>query len=891
MALESGSQLGPYKILSLAGTGGMGEVYRAHDTRLGRVVAVKILPPDVASNPVRVARFEREVRATAALAHPHICTLHDTGRDGACWYFVTEYVDGETLQSRLLRGRLGTDEALRYAIEIAEALDYAHRQRVTHRDIKPANIMLTPTGVKLLDFGLAVSQSAPVFEVEQGRSDTISLTAEGTFVGTVQYAAPEQLEGKAPDARTDLFAFGAVLYEMLTGRRAFAGETVASVIVAILSHDPPRVSALQPTVNPALDRLVSRLLERDPGDRWQTARDLLSELKWIQNERPAPPRAGSIASRSAAIQIALLTVAGLGVALLWNTRGTAPSIQQPSTRFEISAPDGTSFAPTLTSIALSPDGRHLAFLASAGGVRHLWVHDLEHDRTRQLDGTAGALAPFWSPDSGWIGFEVDGKLKRVQGVDGLSQTTISPGGSRFGAAWSRDGTIVFHGALGGPLFRVSSAGGTPEPVTRQDESRGELSHNWPSFLPDGRHFLFLSLNAKPPATQLWIGSLDSDQRTPLLEDVSNTVYVAPGFLLFTRQGALFAQRFDPSRRVLTGPATPLADQVVRSMFGVPNGMSVFSVSATGLLAYRAAQDEPLSWLDRSCRVVERLDPPGQYSDPDISPDGTRLAVAKVDPSMGTSDVWIFDLRRGTGTPLTTHKGSESEPVWSPDGKQLVYFSNQSGRFALMATAPDNSTAERLLLDGLMGVDDWSADDRFIAFVGITESTGGRVTLLPMRGDPLPWTTLPDAVPAGQTGSQLRFSPDRRWMAYQSNESGRWEVYVSTFPSGTGKTPVSAGGGVDARWRGDGQELFYIAPDGSLMSVGISGTTTVQASLPKRLCTSPVSGERGPGAGRAPYDVSPDGQRFVFTAASRTNAAAGPIVIQVNWPAKLREVGR
>jgi serine/threonine protein kinase/Tol biopolymer transport system component len=895
MVLMPGSRLGPYEVLSLAGSGGMGEVYRARDTRLDRVVAVKILPPGVAVDPVRLARFEREARTTASLAHPHICTLHDTGRDGDCWYFVTEYVDGETLQSRLIRGALPMEEALRYAIEIAEALDYAHRRHVLHRDMKPANIMLTPMGVKLLDFGLATSESPPVFQAEQARSDTLTLTAEGTFVGTLQYAAPEQLEGKPVDARTDLFAFGAVVYEMLTGRRAFAGDSAASVIAAILSSEPPPVATVRSGVAPALDRLVARLLAKDPEERWQTARDVLAELKWIQKERPEPRRAAMTRRLWAASTLGILVLAALAVMALWNSREEVRLANQRSVRFEIGPPPGTSFVPTLTNLSLSPDGRRLAFLASASPVgkepvgKELWIRDIESGRTHRLDGTDGALAPFWSPDSQWVAFEADGKLKKVNLAAGFPETVVSPGGSKFGGAWSVDGTLVFHGAFGGPLFRVASGGGAAVAATRMDESRGELSHNWPSFLPDGRHFVFLSVNSRAPATQLWLASLDSDHRVPLLEDVSNTVYVPPGYLLFTRQGALFAQPFDASRRVLAGEATPLAEQVVRSMFGVPNGMSTFSVSANGLLAYRAAKDVPLTWLDRSCRVVGELGPPGQYSHPAISPDGTRLAVAKLNPATGTPDVWMFDLPRGVGTPFTTDPGSESEPVWSPDGKQLAYFSNRRGHFELLAKASDSTTGEWQLRDRVIGVDDWSPDGRFIAYTSMEENTAGHLALMSTRGDPVQSTTLQQVPKVAMANGTLTFSPDGRWVAYNGRESGRWEIYMTAYPSGAGKWPVSTGGGIAPRWRRDGREFFYIARDGSLMAVRISDERTFQSSVPQRLCASPVSGEGGAGARRAPYDVSPDGQRFVFAAASPAGAASGPITIVVNWPARLSTI--
>jgi Tol biopolymer transport system component len=693
---------------------------------------------------------------------------------------------------------------------------------------------------------------------------------------------------------------------MLTGSRAFAGDSAASVITAVMSSEPPPVATVRAGVAPALERVVSRLLAKDPNERWQTARDVVAELKWIRDERPQTRGVVTARPLWLALTVTVLLVAmftALAVVVFWGRRDASPSPRQPIMRFEIDAPPGTTFVPTLTNMALSPDGQYLAFLASRGSETAsatrggaLWIRNLESGRTRQLEGTEDARAPFWSPDSRSVGFETidgtDGTLKKVTLAGGTPETIVNPGGSRFGAAWSVTGTIVFHGALGGGLFRVPSGGGTAVPVTRPDKSRGELSHNWPSFLPDGRHFLFLSVNSKPPALQLWLASIDSDRRTPLLTDVSNTVYVPPGYLLFARQAALFAQPFDVSKNVPIGDVTLLAEQVIRPVFGVPNGGSNVSSSSNGILAYRVPQNEPLQWLDRSCRVVAQLGAPAQYSTPRISPDGTRLAVAKLDISRGTSDLWVFDLQRQAGTSLTTDPGSESEPVWSPDGKRLAYFSNRLGSFELLEKAPDNTKGERSLLTGVMGVHDWSPDGRYIAYHGMDTNTSARPTLLPMRGDAVPWTTLPEASNEQLVNGSLTFSPDGRWIAYQGRESGRWEVYVTTYPSGAGKWLVSTAGGVEPRWRGDGRELIYIASDGSLTSVRISGETTFRSSSPERLCQSPLGGERGPGGGAGtPYDVSRDGQRFVFAYGTNPKALAGPITILGNWPAKLPQLAR
>jgi len=897
VVLTPGARLGPYRILSLVGSGGMGEVYQARDERLDRVVAVKLLPPTIAADSVRLARFEREARTTASLTHPHICTLHDTGRDGVCSYFVIEYVEGETLQNRLMRGALPVDEALRYAVQVVEALDYAHRRRVLHRDIKPANIMLTPIGVKLLDFGLAAIDMTPVLETHHAQSDTLSLTDDGHFLGTLKYAAPEQLEGRPVDTRADLFAFGAVLYEMLTGRRAFAGDNAAQVIAAILSSDPPSVSALQPAVTPALDRLVSRLLAKDPDDRWQTARDVLAELRWIQEGRTeVRPAHNAIASGGwGLLALALVVGFGAGAVWLWNRfSNVAPAEQATYYRFEVDPPPDTTFGSRMNSIAVSPDGRHLAFVtASASGRSTLWIHDFDSEQTRPLDGTDGAKAPFWSPDSRSVAFEADGALKKVDLLSGVSETIAKPAGSRYGAAWSTDGTIVFsnHDPRPRGLFRVSSGGGTPVPLTTLDKDAHEIAHNWPEFLPDGRHYLYLSINGKAPASQLWLGSLGSSQRIALLSDVSNAQFASPGYLLFTRHdagGALFAQPLDPSTGVLGARATVLVERLV---FNFLSGKAGFSVSQNGVLVYRATPDAPLGLTSRS-GDTSWIGQPGQYNDPAFSPDARTVAVAKVDPVSGASDIWLFDLVRNVQSPFTADPGWEGGPVWSPDGSELAYWSYHLGEHHLMVKRSDNSTSGRTLLTGAFSVYDWSPDGRFIAYQHDCCSHGSlpaspkplSAGLFAVQGDSIPWTTLAESPNA----SQLRFSPpDGHWIAYQADDSGRWEVYLSAFGSGEGKRPVSTSGGVDPRWGGDGRELFYIAPDRSMMAVRISADGAPQRSMPQRLFISPVSFDIV-GASR-PYDVSRDGRLFVFAPGARS--ASMPITVMVNWPAKLKTVHR
>jgi Tol biopolymer transport system component len=845
-----------------------------------------VLPSAFAADSVRLARFEREARTTAALAHPHICTIHDTGQDGTCSYYVSEYVEGETLQHRLVRGALPLQDALTIAEEILEALDYAHGRGVLHRDIKPSNIMLAATGVKLLDFGLADTRLSPVLAGAGAPRDTITLTAEGAFIGTVQYAAPEQLEGKPLDARTDLFGFGAVVYAMLAGERAFPGETPASVIAAILSRDPRPIGATRSDIAPSLERFVSRLLAKDPEDRWQTARDALAELCWI---RTASSESSVVVRKPRRRAVWISTAAAMGaVAVLaaradWTRRAGPSASRAVPVVFDLGVAPGISPFGNMTAVSVSPDGRHLAFLAGGSQSQSLWIHDFTSGKARLVVGTLGALAPFWSPDSRAVGFELGGRLQRIDLAGESPATIVTPGQSRFGASWNADGTILFNGGIKTSLLHATIDGGSPTLATRLDPNHGELQHNWPQFLPDGQHFLFLSVNDRSPATQLWIASLGGDQRTHLLDDVSGAEYVAPGYLLFGREGLLYAQRFDPSAEVLSGDPTIVTESVA---FNTNNGKSAFSAS-TGVLVYRSARIATIALLDRSGRRVAEIGEPGWYASPSISRDGTKVAVVKLNASM-EKEVWVFDLLTHDGTLIASGSDWKSDPVWSPDGQDLVFQSIHEGAYRVLRYSRGR-LAEELRIGIALGLDDWSPDGRFIAYNRVDSlrpNAPTSLTLFSMRGEPVPEQLLPQA----PTARQARFSPDGRWIAYQARESDRWDVYLSSFPSGQGipsgqgRSQVSTNGGVEPRWRGDSKELFYIAPDGSLMSVDVSGGATA-TSTPKKLCNLPLSGNRGPIPPRGPYDVTPDGQRIVLVSGG-VDSEGSPITVLVNWMARL-----
>ncbi|MGE5715690.1 MAG: protein kinase domain-containing protein [Acidobacteriota bacterium] len=876
MTLTTGSRLGPYEIVSPIGAGGMGEVYKARDTRLERDVAVKILRPSESTSEEMKQRFEREAKAISQLSHPNICALFDVGSHEGTEYLVMEYLEGETLASRLVKGTMSLDALLPVGIQVADALDRAHRQGIVHRDLKPGNVMLTKSGVKLLDFGLAKTLAPHAAQTQLTSLPTMAspqhLTQQGTILGTFQYMAPEQLEGGEADARTDIFALGAVLYEMATGRKAFEGKSQASLIGAILKENPPAVSSISPMTPPALDRVIATCLAKDPENRFQTAHDVKLQLQWIaeggsQAGLPAPVAQRRKSREKAAWALAAAAaLAAAGFAFGFVRR--APARPQV-VRFEIPTP------PELTTIdapRISPDGRILAFNATdSSGKTRIWVRALDALKARALDGTEGATRPFWSPDSRFLAFVSGGKLQKVDVTGGPPQKICdAPGGSD--GTWSTTGVILLDGTGPQPIRRVPASGGTAVDFVKQDASRKERSVAWPEFLPDGRHFLYMASGEKPEDNVYRIGSLDSTDSRALASAQTLVSFAPPGYLLFVRDRTLVAQPFDAAALKTTGEPTPLAEQIGTDAVGLAR----FSVSRNGTLAYRTGESgNRFVWKDRSGKDGGDVGDPGDSRNPAFSPDGERLAYDRADPQRGKRDVWILDLRRGVSSRFTFDAETAFAPLWSPDGKQIVYTVGNA-----LVVKPSEGLGEGkplLKTEELTFACDWSRDGKYIAYSSQGKETAFDIWILPTFGDrkPIPFVKTPFV--------ELRpvFSPDGRFLAYQSNESGRAEIYVQSFPGPGGKWQISTAGGIEPHWRGDGKELYYRAPDQRLMAVEITAGATVTAGAPQPL----FPGRFDTGNAREHYIPTRDGKRFLVVA-PLGHEALTPTTVVLNWNAEL-----
>jgi eukaryotic-like serine/threonine-protein kinase len=872
MSLTVGERLGPYEIIAPLGAGGMGEVYKARDTRLDRIVAVKI------SKQQFTERSEREARAVAALNHPHICQLYDVGPN----YLVMEYIEGSPL-----KGPLPLDKAMEYAGQMASALDAAHTQKVTHRDLKPGNVLVTKSaGVKLLDFGLAKIDrpfTADHTTVAQG------LTAQGSIVGTLLYMSPEQLNGLEAGPRSDIFSFGLVLYEMITGSRAFEGATPASVIGAILERPAPSIADVAP---PALDRVLKRCLEKDPENRWQTARDLRAALELATqpptrmagraSERPEPglrrwlwPTLAVVATASA------LTLAVL------HLREAPPSATR-AVQFQI-APPGKS---SIDYFKLSPDGQTLAFIADS----RLWVRPLDSLQAQPLAGTEGANEMFWSPDSQSIAFVAQGKLQRMTASGGPAQTICNVSQSH-GGTWNRDGVIVLPLSLTSGLFQVSANGGIPVPLVRADAAGPPPQQIQPEFLPDGRHFLYWELNREH--TGIYVGSLDGMPPLRLFSQNnssdSNATYVpaagAPGqdgYLLFRRGETLMAQRFNPTRLRLSGNASPIAERVGGNVL-----WAAFSISENGTLAYAstggASAVQQLAWWDRSGKQMASFGPPGNYQDFRLAPDEKRISFSAT--RNNNTDVWVLDSVRGVPSRLTFDPAIDDPPLWSPDGSRVVWASSRNGPFDLYVKSASGTGPEKLLIK--MGTpagwpEDWSQDGRYLLYQIPGATTGQDLWVAPQPsedgnedGKPFPY------LQAEFDEKHGRFHPNGRWVAYTSNESGRDEVYVQSFPLSGAKFQISANGGREPQWRKDGSELFYIAEDRALTAVPVkvaeSTGESFQVGSPKQLFPVPFIDTFIVGLS---YEVSRDGERFLMPA-SPSGAAEPPLTVVLNWQTQLK----
>jgi Tol biopolymer transport system component/predicted Ser/Thr protein kinase len=897
MPIASGTKLGPYEILGAVGAGGMGEVYRAKDTRLERIVAIKVLPETLKDKPELRERLEREAKTISSLSHPNICTLYDIGEQEGVSFLVMEYLEGETLEQRLGRGPLPPEQTLRIAVEIAEALEKAHRQGITHRDLKPGNVMLTKSGAKLMDFGLAKLTDEPppmATALSEMTTHARKLTAEGTIIGTLQYMAPEQLEGQEADARTDIFGLGEVIHEMATGKPAFSGKTKASLIASILSSEPPPISTVQPMTPPALDRIVKRCLAKDPDERWQSASDLAAELRWIaeggsQAGIPAPEaRSRRVKFRLASAIALVASLAAIAFAIAYFVVATRPATvihaQIPPPEKAVLDFTGDFGGPPV----LSPDGRRLVFCAhTPESLKALWVRQLDSDTAQHLDGTDGAFFPFWSADSRFIGFFAEGKLKKIS-ASGGPVTTLADAPNPRGGAWSRDDIILFTPDFRDALYKIGAAGGRAVPVTTLDPTK-HTTHRWPFFMPDGKHFVYLATNHSGGSREqngIYFGSLDGKENK-LLATTEGSAQFASGFLLFQSQAALVAQPFDPSRGVLSGEPVPVAEKV---QYDSGVWRSLFTVSENGILAYQAGSARlgtELVWFDRTGKQAGKVGERERYSDPRLSPDGKRLAVTVGDP---LTNIWVFDLDRGTKTRLTFDTATHNMPTWSPDGGRVAFTSRSGpaagGNFgaSLHAKASNGTGADELMLAADPGANllypQWSPDGRYVVYQRGFGPTGTAIWAMPLMGDKKP---VPVAQPQSTQNSvfNARLSPDGRWLAYTSNDSGRPEVYVAPFPGGGGRWQITTNGGDSATWRRDGKELFYWANDQMLTAVEVSP----QASEFQVGAAHPLFRLSSPALGMA-YDVTPDGQRFLVNYLPEDTST--PLTLVVNWTAEVKK---
>ena len=880
MVFTSGTRLGPYEIESPLGVGGMGEVYRARDKRLDRIVALKILPTHIDSAEAK-QRFEREARAISSFSHPNICHLYDVGQQDGISYLVMEYLEGETLADRLRKGPLPLEQVLKVGVEVCQGLERAHRSGVVHRDLKPGNVMLTKSGAKLMDFGLAKVPAAAVGVGSSSDSPatmSLPLTSAGTIVGTFQYMSPEQVEGKEADPRSDIFSLGAILYEMLTGKKAFEGNTTASIIAAILAGEPKPISTIQPKFPVVFEHVVKACLIKDPDERLQTAHDVKVELRWIEQMGAQTGLGGPLGKRTNWDHVAwlfvgmlLLLVISGGVAW-WLRERQAP----PTLHFNSSLPFAAN------DVALSPDGRVLAAVAYSDQENKylIWTHEVGSRRVAVVSGTEDASHPFWSPDGRSIGFFANGKLKRVDVLGGLPQVLCDAPNGR-GGTWNREGTILFSPDAFTGLYRVSSIGGAPTEVTKSDVSNFEQSHRWPVFLPDGRHFLYLAANftGQFERNTIFLGSLDSSEKRRIVSASSNVAYADSGYLLYMRDNALVAQRFDLRTYVLSGDPRTVSDQVQY----LPNiGLALFAVANNGTLIAqtgKGAAKSQLTWFDRRGKLVGTVGLPGLFANPAISPDGRRVAVDQLDPSGKQMNISIHELANDAMTPFTLSPWFYQLPIWSPDGKRIAFSSNQKLRFTLFQKNADGSGSEQQIAD--LGVPqqvfwDWSRDGKYLLAGKDTE-----VWYLP----------FPDLQPrpflqAKWVFRNAQFSPDARWTAYASNQTGNWEVYVSPFPIASSKWQVSRGGGQEPRWRRDGKELFYLSADGKMMAVTVKTHSNFEAEPPISIFQTHM---RQPiySMDAFSYDVTHDGQRFLInTKMDEPNPA--PLSVILNWASEIEK---
>ena len=861
MTLSAGSRLGPYEIVAPLGAGGMGEVYRARDTRLDRTVAIKVLQQHRSSSSDR-QRFEREAKTISQLSHPHICALYDVGREAETDYLVMEYLEGQTLADRLEKGPLPLEQTLRCGIEIADALDKAHRQGIVHRDLKPGNVMLTRSGVKLLDFGLAkaMAPATPTAAVTAlpTRAD---LTREGTILGTLQYMAPEQLEGKDLDARTDLFALGAVLYETATGKKAFTGNSQASLIGAILHSEPAPISAVEPTSPAALDRIVTTCLAKDPEERWQSAADLRRELRWVAEGahagQPAP------AARRRVLSWLPWGLAGLAILF-------AAGITIRSRRPRTDAPDPmlVSIVPPQRTVVtdnfeISPDGKQLAFTGIAAGRSLLRVRNLGSDEVRALSGTENAECPFWSPDGQFLAYYARGKLRRFEVSTGSIETICDSEIGR-GGAWSAQGTILFTRKAVGPIYRVSPSGREPAPATTFEP--GDVVHRWPRFLDDGRRFLFFVKTQDIDSTGIYLASLDGPGRKLVLRNGGAGQFLPPDILFFVRGETLLAQHFDPSKGDLRGEPEAVKRPIMRS--DTHFYQDLFSVSRNSVVVFRRGSVERrLTWLDRRGVALKTAGPVGAIMNMTLSSDNRAAAFTLKESESDLMRIFTLDLERDVATPFAD---SAWMPVWTPDGRGIL-FRNDGNISEMRRKSLGDRTEATLLADTFITPTDVSLDGRFVLFT--RAKSLGDVGVLPLTGDPKPQILMESEYDEREAG----FAPDGRWLTYTSSESGQFEVFIRRFPLTDEKWQISSAGGLQPIWGRNGKEIFYVDLDRRMMVVPVSAGTTLSAGTPQPLFQTSLRINNI----SSQYAVSADGQRFLMVVPMR-DVESDIFQVLLNW---------
>jgi len=877
MTLSAGTKLGPYEILSPLGAGGMGEVYKARDSRLGRDVAVKVLPEHLSQNAEFKQRFEREAKSVSQLSHPHICALYDVGNQAGTEYLVMELLEGQTLSDRLTRGPLPRDQVLEFGKQIADALDAAHRRSLVHRDLKPGNVMITRSGVKLLDFGLAKAMGSRGDEADVTSLPTEAerpLTERGTILGTFQYMAPEQLEGKPADARTDIFALGCVLYEMATGKKAFSGASRASLISSIMTSEPPAISSVQAMTPPALDRIVRTCLAKDPDERWQSARDVKSELAWIAEAGSQAGAPAVVATRRRTRERAAWIVAGLAIVAAasgWYRAASAPRETRRPVRLALVQPPNAAYD-FASALAASPDGSGIAFIGHRKDDRQsLWIRPIGSLEARELAGTDGAKMPFWSPDGRFVGFFADGKLKKIDASGGPAEA-LADAPAPSGGSWGAHGIVFAPHDFDG-LFRVAPQGGPVERVT--SITPAEEAHRWPVVLPDGDHVLFLVDANQTEGHWMALTSLSSRKITHLANVISTLAFAPPDRVLYVKSGSLVAQRLDVEHAKLAGDPEPAGENVLP--IG-ENHRFDFSASTSGLLVYQSADPtEQFFWLDRTGRRLQAVGEPGRYGAFDISPDGSRAAFEKLDADGRNENVWTLDLSRGIASRVTSGKSADFSPLWMPDGRSIVFSSLRNGVNGDVYSTPASGGGEdrKIVAGGGTGAqaEAVSPDGKTLVYGVRAAETRDDLWAVPLDGGkpaPLRATRFAEATP--------QFSRDGTWLAFMADDTGRSEVYVRSVADASVQIQVSTNGGGRPRWRRDSREIYFLSGS-AVMAATVSAGPDLHADPPRPLFTI-----RG---AFSDYDVSPDGQRFLVTVPPRENADPATVVV-LDWMEGLRK---